>query len=130
MTLPSVTGRRFRPRKALHVSAWLEGAGTPTVAAKSGSKRVIRRPRGTKYMLATECSKPAATKALIGGTMARTRSAVVRAESVSQTARQTSVLQSTPSATACAKPSSTLACAMARAVTPKAPPPARCAPPR
>jgi hypothetical protein len=76
----------LRPRKALHVSAWAE-AGAPTVAAKTGSSSLMRRPSGTKYMLATECSKPAATKALIGGTTARTRSVVVRAENVNQTPR-------------------------------------------
>jgi hypothetical protein len=76
----------LRPRKALHVSAWAE-AGAPTVAAKTGSSSLMRRPSGTKYMLATECSKPAATKALIGGTTAKTRSVVVRAENVNQTLR-------------------------------------------
>ena len=53
-------------------------------------------PAGMKYMFATECSKPIATKAAIGGTMARIRSVVVRAEYVSQTARQTRPLQRIP----------------------------------
>ena len=35
---------------------------------------------GMKYMFATECSKPIATNAAIGGTIARMRSVVVRAE--------------------------------------------------
>jgi hypothetical protein len=39
----------------------------------------MKSPSGTKYMFAMECSNPAATKALIGGTIARMRSAVVRA---------------------------------------------------
>jgi hypothetical protein len=46
-----------------------------------------------KYMFATLCSKPAATNAAIGGTIARIRSVVVRALKVSQTARQTRALQ-------------------------------------
>ena len=64
-------------------------------------------------MFAIECSNPAATNALTGGTMARIRSAVVRALRLSQTARQTRALHRTPSATACPKPSSSLACAIA-----------------
>ena len=83
-----------------------------------------------KYMLATLCSKPAATKAAIGGTTARILSAVVRALYVSQTARQTSALQSAPSRIARPKSRSVLAVAIASACSPTAPPPSSYCPER
>ena len=78
ITLPIVTGRRFPRRKALQLRAC---ACRPRscAAMKAGSRPAMSKPSGTKYMFAIECSKPAATNALIGGTMARIRSAVVRA---------------------------------------------------
>jgi len=79
-----------------------------------------------KYMFATLCSKPAATNAAIGGTTARIRSVVVRALYVSQTARQTSALQSAPSAIAWTKSSPSFASAIASACSPTAPPPNSC----
>ena len=57
-----------------------------------------------KYMFAMLCSKPTATNAAIGGTIARIRSVVLRAENVSQTAMQTSALQRIPSARAWTNP--------------------------
>src|SRR5215213_5281933 len=51
---------------------------------------------GIRYMFATECSKPAATKAETGKRTASTLSPVLRAPIESQTARQTSTLQRTP----------------------------------
>ena len=71
-------------------------------------------------MLATLCSNPAATKAAIGGTIARIRSVVVRALKDSQTARQTSALHIMPSAMAGTNSSPALAFPMARAAEPDA----------
>ena len=61
--------------------------------------RVASQPQaeGIKYMFAIECSKPTATKAVIGGIIARILSVVVRALKLNQTARQTRALQKTPS---------------------------------
>ncbi len=67
------------------------------------------------------CSKPAATKALIGNRMDRTRPVVVRALMHSQTARHTRALQKMPRTTAWVKPRLTLALAMVRACSPTAP---------
>ena len=49
-----------------------------------------------KYMFATECSKPSATNAAIGGMIARILSAVVWAPYVSHTAKHTRALQRSP----------------------------------
>ena len=51
---------------------------------------------GKKYMLAIECSKPAATKAEIGSTMAMNLSTTLRPASTIHTAMHTSTLHSTP----------------------------------
>jgi hypothetical protein len=53
-------------------------------------------PKPMKYMLATACSNPAATKAAIGNTVSIARWAGSRLDSDNQMARQTSVLQSMP----------------------------------
>jgi hypothetical protein len=74
-------------------------------------------------MLATLCSNPAVTNAVIGGTIARMRSVVERALNVSHNARRTSVLHKMPSTTACPKSSPTFALAVASAVAPIAPSP-------
>ena len=47
-------------------------------------------------MLATECSNPPATNAVVGKTVARILAVTLRAPMHNQTARQTSTLQSTP----------------------------------
>src|SRR5574341_8802 len=65
-------------------------------------------PIGRKYMLTTECSKPQATKALMGKTIARTLSATPRAPMQSHTARHTSTLHKIPRATADTGSSATL----------------------
>jgi len=61
----------------------------------------MNSPIGMKYILATLCSKPAATKAVIGNRIARILSVVERALKVSHTARQTRALHIMPRATAC-----------------------------
>src|SRR5262245_36825582 len=61
-----------------------------------GAHPFTKRPRGTIYILATECSKPAATKAEIGNRMARILSPLDRAPSDNHTARHTSTLQRIP----------------------------------
>lgn len=73
-----VTGSGLRPTNPLQVSS-RAGASSPPVVTKAGSNAAMNSPRGMKYMFAIECSNPAATKTLIGGTIARMRSAVVRA---------------------------------------------------
>ena len=72
-------------------------------------------------MLATLCSNPAATKAVMGKMMARILSVTLRAEIQSQTAKQTSALHMAPSAMAWTKSRLHLALAMPRALAPTAP---------
>jgi len=110
-----VTGSRLLMKNALHVRP---ERSSPVLAAKAGSKSLITKPMGTKYIFATLCSNPAATKAVMGKIIAAILSTVLRALNVSQTARQTRILQSTPRARACQKPNPTLALAMLRAVVP------------
>jgi len=57
-----------------------------------------------KYILATLCSKPAATKAVMGKMIDRILSVVLRALKVNQTARHTSALHRIPSTSAWTKP--------------------------
>jgi hypothetical protein len=59
---PIVTGIRLAVRKCAH--------------EMSAPAKI---PKGTKYMFATLCSKPQATNAAIGGTIARILSPVDRA---------------------------------------------------
>src|SRR4051794_39227129 len=94
--LPRVTGIRLRP-KAGHVSEASAAPCVPSVDQNScGANCFTNNPNDTKYMLAIECSKPAATKAEIGSSTTTTLSVVVRAANETQTARQTSRLHSTP----------------------------------
>ena len=65
-------------------------------------------------MLAIECSKPAATNAEIGKTMAMNLSVTLRPASVIHTAMHTSTLHSIPRKNASASDSEPLACAIAR----------------
>lgn len=74
-------------------------------------------------MFATECSNPSATKAVIGKTMAMIFPLTVRALSDNHTARQTSVLHSTPRMKASNQGIETLPAAIAAAVSPTAPSP-------
>src|SRR5678815_3829941 len=85
-TLPSVTSARL-----LTAPATESGAEVPVASAT---------PIGRKYMLATECSNPQATNAVIGKTVARILSVTLRAPMHNQTARQTSTLQRIPRTTA------------------------------
>ena len=79
---------------------------------KSSAASLDQQPEGEKYMFATACSKPAATKAAIGSTTTISRCAGRRLDSDSQTARQTSVLQSTPRMNAWPKGSAAFASAV------------------
>ena len=75
----------------------MAGKLRPSSAQKvSGAPHWMSRPSGMKYMFATQCSKPAATKALTGRMMARILSVTLRAPSASHTARQTSTLHRIP----------------------------------
>jgi hypothetical protein len=67
---------------------------------------------GMKYMLAMLCSKPAATNAEIGNTIAITLSVRLRPAIAIHTAMQTSTLQSTPRRNAVQNGSSTFAAAI------------------
>ncbi len=58
----------------------------------AGPQAFTNRPSWMKYILATECSNPAATKAETGNKAAATVSLVLRAPSNSHTARQTSTV--------------------------------------
>ncbi len=71
-----VTGIRLSTTKDPHVRP---ASSNPEAAAKVGSKVLMRSPTGMKYMLATECSNPAATKAVMGKMMAAILSTVLRA---------------------------------------------------
>ena len=64
------------------------GSGTPPALSSIAS--------GKKYMLAIECSKPAATKAEIGTTMATALSTTLRPAIAIHTAMHTRMLHSTP----------------------------------
>ena len=73
-------------------------AGVACVMSQKASDAVCFTidPKPIKYMLATACSNPAATKAAIGNTVSIVRWAGSRLESDNQMARQTNVLQSMP----------------------------------
>ncbi len=73
---------------------------------------------GMKYMLATLCSNPAATKAAMGKMITRILSVVERADEHNHTARHTSALHITPRATAWTKSILHLWLAMFSAFTP------------
>ena len=72
-------------------------------------------------MLATECSNPPATNAVVGKTVARILSVTLRAPMHNQTARQTSTLQRTPRARAETGSSAILLRAIWTIVSPTAP---------
>jgi hypothetical protein len=76
---------------------------------------------GMKYMLATLCSNPAATKALIGNTIAMTLSVTDRPPVASHTARQTRAFASTPRIKTTPNGSEVFIAAIVRAVAPTAP---------
>jgi hypothetical protein len=73
-----------------------------------------------KYMLATLCSKPAATKGDIGNMTAKILSTTLRAARASQTAKQTKMLQRIPLKKASQKGSAALAGAIFTALDPTA----------
>src|SRR6185369_12500641 len=100
MILPIVTGNRLFNQNADQVNLSRLGTLSPTLLTNAGSYSLINKAYGTKYMFAILCSKPAATKAVIGNTIAMILSTVLRALYVNQTARQTSPLHKIPRAMA------------------------------
>ena len=78
-----------------------------------------------KNMFAMLCSKPAATNAEIGKTIAAILSKTVRPPVASQTARQTSAFARIPRPKTAMKDRSVFAAAVDRAVTPTAASPSR-----
>ena len=73
---------------------------------------------GIKYMFATLCSNPDATKAIMGKKMANIFPIVCLAEKAIHTARQTSQLHPIPLANASRNDKFTFALAILRAVAP------------
>ena len=78
--LPSVTGNKLTNRNDEQESLAKSDAVFP-IACQNVFGAVIftKRPKGIKYMFATLCSNPAATKAEIGKIIERILSTVVRA---------------------------------------------------
>ena len=102
-------------------------AGVERVMSQKASEAVYFtiNPKPMKYILATACSNPAATKAAIGNTVKIARWAGSRLESDSQTARQTNVLQSMPNTNARSNGNAAFASAVRSAVRPTCPAPNR-----
>ena len=73
-------------------------------------------------MFATQCSKPAATKKLMGSMMPRTLSTTVRAEKPIHTARHTMTLHMMPLAMSTSQSGVTLPTATDTMASPTAPP--------
>ena len=91
MMLPMVTGKRlFQTKFSMEI----------TLSSFPLEEISVNIPIGMKYMLATQCSMPVATNAVIGKTIARTLSATLRALKQSQIANQTNKLQPIPAAMA------------------------------
>ncbi len=88
-----MTGTKFLRMNVVQVNS---DSSRPAARANVGSNCLIINPIGMKYMLAMLCSNPAATNAVIGKMIAAILSTVLRALKVSQTARQTRVLQRIP----------------------------------
>jgi len=95
-----------------------EASIAPADAARTEGIPFISIPMGMKYMFATECSNPDATKAVMGKNIAKILPATSRDAIAIQTARQTSQLQPTPLANASRKLRLTFALAMLMAYTP------------
>src|SRR5258706_8042113 len=123
--LPSVTGARLFNKKRDHVMPRYVSA-VVFVARQNASCANSRSnsPTGTKYMLAMLCSKPIATNAATGGTMAITLSVTDRADIDSHTARHTSALARMPETNAAGMARWVLVVAMSRARRPTEPSPA------
>ena len=117
MMLPSVTGTRFATMKSAQVRLASSSEARP-LASTAASSSLSSKPIGMKYMLAMLCSKPAATKAVIGKTIATALPAALLAARLSQTARVTRTLQRIPRATAWTKPYESFVLAMRRAAPP------------
>src|SRR5450830_837289 len=96
MILPIVTGLRLRKNAGQVRPAYAAALFPISDHISAGPQACMNRPRGMRYILATECSKPAATKADTGNRMASTLSLVVRAPSDSHSARQTRTLHKMP----------------------------------
>ena len=81
-----------------------------------------RNPIGKKNMFATQCSKPAATNALMGSRIPITLSTTVRAEKPIHTARQTKTLHMMPLKNSVIQSGDTLPAATLTIASPTAPP--------
>jgi len=80
MMLPIVTGNKLTNRNEDQVRLAKSGAVFPIVIQNVvGAVDLTKRPMGIKYMFATLCSNPAATKAEIGKITENILSVVVRA---------------------------------------------------
>src|SRR5690242_1153618 len=97
---PGITGTRVRARP-MESGGWPDWGGS-----------II--PMGMRYMLAIECSNPAATNAAIGSTIATHLSTTLRPASDTHTAVHTSTLHMTPLANAVSGGSEVLAAAIRR----------------
>lgn len=94
---PRVTGSRLSTKNASQVRLAKSAGTRSALAHKAGpAASLMSRPSGIMNMLATECSKPAATNKAIGIVTARILSVVVRPEYAAQIAKHTMRLHSTP----------------------------------
>src|SRR5512141_1067616 len=97
--LPRVTGTRLVMKKLYHPAPSAKFAvATLAVASFAAMAGLLaaKMPRGMKNMLATLCSKPMVTKAMIGNQQAKILLITSSELIASQTARQTSQLQPIP----------------------------------
>src|SRR6266446_7814982 len=78
ITLPNVTGTRLVTSDPGVSAGKVSGVSPVAIQKCDGAPYFTSRLKGSKYMFATECSKPAATKPEIGGIMARILSVIVR----------------------------------------------------
>ncbi len=111
--LPTITGARLRGRPVTPIASPPAGSAAPAALSIMAS--------GMKYMFAMECSKPAATKAEIGNTIATSLSTTLRPANAIHMPKHTSALHSTPRKNASLHGSVVLAAAMLRYGRPIAP---------
>ena len=120
MIFPRVTGMRFLIKKFLTVRLLNNTSLSVKIVVADNTVGLFfsKIPSGIKYILAIECSKPQATNALTGNTMANILSTTFLPEKQSQTARHTRALQSIPLTNASIKPKLTFALAIKTALAP------------
>ena len=121
---PRVTGMRLLISIFDQVKFEKSVAVMPIFVQKdAGAPDLIISPTGIKYIFAMQCSKPAATKAVIGKITARILSVVLRALIAIHTAKQTNTLHRIPNTKASTKPMPVLVLAIFNAGKPTALPP-------